>query len=875
MKRYVWGVLFLAVGFLAAGCKSTMGTGTAVFSGWVVDQGGAGIGNARVAVNGKATKSRPDGAFELSVPGAKSYVLNISHPGFAGLSQLSRKALTKQRWRLIRAQVETVDPAGEITLKDRRPEVARIGSTRLTIPPNSLVDPQGNPPAGPVRAAIATLDVGNGEGPRDWAVRSDDGTREGFLVSYGAVFVQFTDATGSVTYQLKSGAVGQISLPVIPGMRPHAPANPQARFWYYDESDGYWKHNGDATFDAASNAYVGTVNHLSFINTDIAKFDAACLKVTLSGIPVGHKLRIRYHSGGTPFGQTPILPLDDADNAAYRLPANTNVLLELMDGVTDEILSDMIVEDPVGNPLVNTVVNTGTAIPEGDDLWPDEPYTPCHAIVIKQGLPEVEIRINELPADAFPRDNPTDDYITWAPTVSRARLVTPGADVDIVLTNDTPGIPLGGDVLFAAHAEPWPANTTATANTLALTLPGSGAWVPFVIAGKHGTPSTNDKDTIIEAHVGNAAGPIAGTKALMVRVRKNANNLTPGERARFLFAWRKFRNQGGTNYVQFQELHRLASLAGDEGHMQPAFLTWHRAMLLHVERELQKLEPTVALHYWDWDAAAPNVFSEDLIGAPGVGGFLAEPDFSPANPMNGWNTDLPFSSGELRRSTIDHTADPDGYMKPLDDMVAEWNDYGFSSSDFFFTDSFCDDVERSSHNNAHGWPCGGGNLTYPNRSATDPLFYLLHSQIDREYAFWQRAKDAFGLPVGDTLTFPFPHHYDNNGTAAAPGLFIPDADHRQKGAFLDDGLWPWDGTTGGTPFTVAERPPNTTPDPADENSPDSAPVVPGTAFPASVIRNLWPAVPTIPHNAHMIDYLGRFKPADGLGFCYDDVPYQE
>ena len=50
--------------------------------------------------------------------------------------------------------------------------------------------------------------------------------------------------------------------------------------------------------------------------------------------------------------------------------------------------------------------------------------------------------------------------------------------------------------------------------------------------------------------------------------------------------------------------------------MQPAFLPWHRTMLLHVERELQKLEPRVALHYWDWDAAAPNIFHEDFMGAP-------------------------------------------------------------------------------------------------------------------------------------------------------------------------------------------------------------------------------------------------------------------
>ncbi len=89
-------------------------------------------------------------------------------------------------------------------------------------------------------------------------------------------------------------------------------------------------------------------------------------------------------------------------------------------------------------------------------------------------------------------------------------------------------------------------------------------------------------------------------------------------------------------------------------------------MLLDVERELQKIDPSVALHYWDWDAAAPNVFHQDFIGAsPGGGGFgIAEPVFAATNPLNGWNTDLPFSSGELRRNKDDHTAGPGRRLLP-------------------------------------------------------------------------------------------------------------------------------------------------------------------------------------------------------------------
>ena len=40
------------------------------------------------------------------------------------------------------------------------------------------------------------------------------------------------------------------------------------------------------------------------------------------------------------------------------------------------------------------------------------------------------------------------------------------------------------------------------------------------------------------------------------------------------------------------------------------------------------------------------------------------------------------------------------------------------------------------------------------------------------------------------------------------------------------------------------------------------------------MRNLWPSSAAIPQNANMIDYLGKFRPQDGLGLCYDDVPYQ-
>lgn len=873
--RSAFPMLGLAIALTAAGCAGVRHV--AVFSGTVVTETGRGIPNASVRVNDASTDTRADGSFRLATRKADQYQLRISHRDFADVHHESRSPLQGQVWTLAPVHSVTFDPSSEITLTDRRPELDRkpLEGATITLPANALVDSAGNPPAGPVRGVIATLDLSNGEGPQEWGTVRGDGT-EGFLVSYGAVYVRFTDPSGGTEYQLRNGVSAQLSLPVLPSMQAHVAAAATAPFWYFDPADGLWHRAGQSTFDPTTGAYRGNVDHLSTINTDIAKFDnAACLALTLDpSVPTGNKLRIRYHSGGTAFGQVPMFVMSDTLNAAYRLPANTNVLLELL-SPSDEVFGNLVVEDPVGNPLVNTVVDTGPAIPAGDTLWPPSPFTPCKPITLKLGAPEVEIRINEKVAAPLARDNPTDDYLTWAPTFALARLnVSMGSDVDVVLTNDSPSI--GGDVRFAAHVEPWPVNTTATAMTLNLTLPADGSWVPFVAAGEFGSPSVNDKDAIIEAHQGNAAGPVLGTKALMVRIRKDANTLTPSERDRYLFAWQKFRNASSRpNYILMQEMHRLASSAGDEAHMQPAFLTWHRAFLLLVERELQKIEPSVALHYWDWDAAAPNVFAENFMGAPGAGGFIAEPEFSLTNPLLGWDTDLPFNGGELRRNVDDHTVDPAGAMKPLDHPVdpslIDFADYGPTTPGFFAVNSFSDDVEKASHNPGHGWPCGAGHLNNPNRSAADPLFFLLHSQIDREWAYWQQVHDRLGVVVGGVLTFPNPQHYDNAGNWNSPSN-TADADFRQQGSFLEDGIWPWDGTSGGPPLTPEERPLNQATSPGT-NVPNSMPVIPNTGFPASPHANLWPAIETVPLNRHMIDYLGRFQPEGGLGFSYDDAPY--
>ncbi len=528
------------------------------------------------------------------------------------------------------------------------------------------------------------------------------------------------------------------------------------------------------------------------------------------------------------------------------------------------------------------------------------PSIDCKKPKFPPGL-EVEIQVNQTKTGK-------DDYVTWAPTFARARYKGRASlnpqPVKVVLTNDK--LRAGGDVLFAKYKKPWPINTTATRKTLTLDLPRNGKWVNFVIAGKFGRPSIKDKDAVIEVHKGKAKGKLIGKHKLMVRIRKDANKLTTGERDRFLNAMRELRNQSDTGldadgnskgYLMFQELHRLGSTVGsgpgDLGHSQPAFLPWHRALLLHLERELQKIDPSVALPYWNWDRQSPNVFVSGFMGAPGTGSFPPAVNFHWTNPLNGWDTDLgtngSLSFGVVRRNGSDHTVFPDWpnfrfVDEPNTDMQNEFNAAGegalLSRPNLMVYDnfgprssstSFSNIMERYSHNYSHGWTCGSGHILSPQRSATDPLFYLLHTQVDRQWAYWQWKKRRFGIS-GGAQTFPAPQHYDNNGNWSDPGN-----NAWFSGAYLEDGMWPWDSLSGPQgPGSRDDRPPNQA-SVADMNSnfnvPRSRPIVPQKPFPASTIGNLWPATPSVARPRDMIDYLGKFDPKLGLGFSYDDVPY--
>ena len=431
----------------------------------------------------------------------------------------------------------------------------------------------------------------------------------------------------------------------------------------------------------------------------------------------------------------------------------------------------------------------------------------------------VEIQIYDTATDG-------DDYVCWAPVHARARLSAPAnASTSIQLTSEsTPG---AGTVMFVADKDqkPHPSDLIAE-KTLALTLSGDQGWTGFYILGWRS--SKGEKDVRIMARDG--TGQVLGQQAVMVRVRKDAESLTTQERDIFLKAIAQLHDlsNGGlaTQWNKHARAHADAFQFGIHG--TPLFGPWHRAFLLGLERELQRIDPRVAIPYWRFDKPAPHVFHPSFLGrvndAQTPGAFLV--DFDSANPLFGWQV-FDGRGGMTRSTNGDSTGPID--VTAFDALLMR-----------FPYSVFNDQLEFAYHNTAHrvigGWLGSAG-------SPRDPLFYLLHANVDRAWAHWQLKHGRFNVAGNDGDSYPLLGSY--------PGPAV--VDRARKGSYLQDGMWPWvAGANQGTP------------DPNDD--------WPGFSYQfISALPLVGPVTPPTPGS--MLDYLDTAGAGASDGFCYDDMHF--
>ncbi len=363
---------------------------------------------------------------------------------------------------------------------------------------------------------------------------------------------------------------------------------------------------------------------------------------------------------------------------------------------------------------------------------------------------------------------------------------------------------------------------------LTLDLQSDGTPAEIWVAGEFGEPSVAYGDAAIGAF--DDTGSEIGRRPCMVRVRKNAVTLTPDERDRFLLAMASLNDAGAGPFRGFRDMHVRAS--EPEAHGFAGFLPWHRAYLLDLERSLQEIDSSVALPYWRFDEPAPALFAPEFLGMPDPNPALGdEIQFPPGHPLEFWRTDVSDPIERRPRWNINNAPPQmisDQFGNPVRWVISQSDTLALGGPLHEY--ARFRGMEGAPHGTAH--VSFFGPISSVPTAAKDPLFFLLHANVDRLWAFWQWF-NARTDPDEQTS-------YSVSGSTRVPGNI---------GHNPDDSMWPWNQETAPPrPGFPPPRPP----------------------LPPSPVTNLPGGTPRI---RDMVDFQGVHQ-NENLGFSYDDVPFE-
>ena len=302
-------------------------------------------------------------------------------------------------------------------------------------------------------------------------------------------------------------------------------------------------------------------------------------------------------------------------------------------------------------------------------------------------------------------------FLTWVPVQATARIVNgTGAVASIVLKSAGT---VGGLVFDTVRSD-------QGSSSLPLTLPGDGSPAPFFIAGEFQKPSSAFGDAVVQA-TDQATGDVLGSKSVMVRVRKNAIQLSDPERNRYLAALGTLNAQGQGAYRDFRDMHTEAS--DREMHGNTGFLPWHRAYVLDLERALQAIDASVTAPYWKFDEPAPTLFTQEFMGESDPNNRVI---FTPGHALEHWRTD---SDAGITRGLL-FSLDGPANVSDEATTISLGGQTGIYSR--------FRRMEIDPHGFAH--TNFEGPVNFPPTAVKDPLFFMLHANIDRLWAKWQWIK---------------------------------------------------------------------------------------------------------------------------------------
>ena len=273
-------------------------------------------------------------------------------------------------------------------------------------------------------------------------------------------------------------------------------------------------------------------------------------------------------------------------------------------------------------------------------------------------------------------------------------------------------------------------------------------------------------------------------------VRKNQASLTADEKSRFVAAIKELKRRG--TYDHHVQEHRTAmrSMSPDPAHLGPAFFPWHRYCLYRFELNLQSVDPSVTIPYWDWTrdrSATSSIWRDDFMGPNGR-----------TSDMQVMSGPFAYTTGEWTLSVNDNTSTPPYLRRAFGTIVTSLptstqvnsslgrTTYDASPWDASTsTTTYRSYSEKSLHNAVHRWVAG--TMTQ-GASPNDPVFWLHHCMLDRLWARWRRRNPSSpylpssGGPTGHNLNDPmWPWSSEPNPPTPASCL-----NHQDFGYTYDD-----------------------------------------------------------------------------------------
>lgn len=252
--------------------------------------------------------------------------------------------------------------------------------------------------------------------------------------------------------------------------------------------------------------------------------------------------------------------------------------------------------------------------------------------------------------------------------------------------------------------------------------------------------------------------------------RRDITTLSAAELRAYRDAFRAIQASG--EYARVAGYHGCPDLYCHDETPYRRFLPWHRAYVLELEKALQSVDSSVAVHYWDWT-------SNDSI-VTGIPAAFTDVDYESggsthANPLRQFK----FNCGGENRATRRNPLDPSNLLQLQNEVNQAFDRTDYNS--FNANTASPMGVQRP-HGNLHGFVGRDmGSTTY---AAFDPIFFAHHSNVDRQWAAWQESSngadpdstiqvlrlDPFGKVVSDVLNYrALGYNYDR--LKPAPVIF--------------------------------------------------------------------------------------------------------